>query len=178
MDLAEFLLARIADEEAGAKAAGGAAWRFGAPNAEAEWNPDAEAWRTDYTGVSEAASGEVVVYDEGWPDEEQARHIAHWDPARVLAECEAKRRIVEQHTPEFATVEWPHDQTGKGEAWVCRSCGNRDIDAWLNWRPAMGEAGVLPEGVVPPYVLAPCSTLRVLAQPFADHPDYRQEWKP
>jgi len=29
-----------------------------------------------------------------------ARHIAAWDPARVLAECEAKRQILEYHEPE------------------------------------------------------------------------------
>jgi hypothetical protein len=28
---------------------------------------------------------------------EDRAHIARWDPARVLAECEAKRRIVELH---------------------------------------------------------------------------------
>ena len=27
-------------------------------------------------------------------------------------------------------------------------------------------------------VYLPCPTLRLLASPYADHPDYRQEWKP
>lgn len=31
------------------------------------------------------------------PAQEFADHIARWHPARVLAECEAKRRIVEEH---------------------------------------------------------------------------------
>jgi hypothetical protein len=26
--------------------------------------------------------------------------------------------------------------------------------------------------------LYPCATLRLLAVPYADHPDYRQEWRP
>lgn len=29
--------------------------------------------------------------------ERYAEHIARWNPARVLAECDAKRRIVEEH---------------------------------------------------------------------------------
>jgi hypothetical protein len=52
--------------------------------------------------------------------------------ARVLAECEAKRRIVE-------------------------ACA--DVLAY--------DAEALPQDV-----------LRLLALPYADHPDYRQEWKP
>jgi len=41
-------------------------------------------------------SGEkgTVVYDEGAPWTEQAAHIAAWDPARLLREVEAKRRII------------------------------------------------------------------------------------
>lgn len=107
-----------------------------------------------------------------------AAHIARHDPARVLAEIDAKRRLVSLHEPLWETVEWPHDQNGKGEAQVCKSCGNRDIDSWQNWRPAVGEAGYLPPGVVPPYILAPCQTLRLLALPYAAHPDYRPEWAP
>jgi hypothetical protein len=116
----------------------------------------------------------VVACTRSW----RGLHIALHDPARVLAEVEAKRQLLELHAPEWDTVEWPHDQDGKGHAQVCRSCGNRDIDSWVNWRPLVGEAGALPEGVKPPYVVAPCPTLRLLALPYADHPDYRPEWRP
>lgn len=116
----------------------------------------------------------VVACTRAW----RGVHIARHDPARVLREIGAKRRLLDLHTPEWATVEWPHDQNGKGEAQVCRSCGNRDIDSWVNWRPAVGEAGVLPDGVKPPYVVAPCPTLRLLALPYADRPGYREEWRP
>jgi hypothetical protein len=37
----------------------------------------------------------VVVFDEGSPSEEQAAHIARHDPARVLAEVAAKKRILD-----------------------------------------------------------------------------------
>jgi hypothetical protein len=60
-------------------------------------------------------------------------------PARVLAECEAKRRIVELHSGDSDDM--------------CQSyAGN--------------------------YVYEPCPTLRALASVHADHPDYREEWRP
>jgi hypothetical protein len=77
-------------------------------------------------------------------DEEDARSV-HWEDAgigsddpirsRWLAECEAKRRIVEGMTV-TAEVE------GGG------------------------------------YEIALRDALRALALPFADHPDYREEWRP
>jgi uncharacterized protein DUF6221 len=105
-----------------------------------------------------------------------AVHIAEWDPARVLREIAAKRQLLALHTPEWSIVEWAHDQNGKGEAQVCRSCGNRDIDSWLNWR-RLGD-GDLPEGVKPPYVVAPCQNLRLLALPYEDRPGYQEAWRP
>lgn len=96
----------------------------------------------------------------------------------MLRGVEAKRRIVDEHAPILNSVEWPHDQTGKGEAWICRRCANAENDQ-DNWRPAIGHAGTFPhENFVTSYVLAPCPTLRLLASEFADHPDYRQEWTP
>lgn len=76
----------------------------------------------------------------------QAEHIARWDPNRVLAECDTKRRIIEPHTPErpyAATVD------------LCAECG--------------GENG---------RVAWPCRDLLILALPYSDRPDYREEWKP
>jgi hypothetical protein len=43
--------------------------------------------------------GMVVVFDEGSPSREEAEHIARWDPARVLAEVDAKRRILDEIVP-------------------------------------------------------------------------------
>ena len=55
-------------------------------------------------------------------------------PARVLAECEAKRRIVEL-VGGGSSIHRPGD---------CQDC----------------------------------DVMRLLALPYADHPDYREEWKP
>ncbi|WP_330328153.1 DUF6221 family protein [Streptomyces pseudovenezuelae] len=45
----------------------------------------------------------VVAFDEGSPSEEQAAHIARHDPARVLVEVAAKKKILELY--EAATSE-------------------------------------------------------------------------
>jgi hypothetical protein len=58
-------------------------------------------------------------------------HLIRWNPVRVLAECEAKRRAVVQ----VSDVKW----------------GGYSV------RDAL---------------------LPLLALPYADHPDYRQEWRP
>ncbi len=61
---------------------------------------------------------------------EFAEHVTAWQPARVLAECEAKRQIVEDATGQ-------HTSSVEGYA-----------------------------------------IMRILATVYADHPDYREEWKP
>ena len=101
MDLAEFLLARIAEDEFAAQDSlerGFGGW---------EWLAD--------LGVNFEAR----------------THIVRWHPARVLAECDAKRRIVQC----LAMYE-PHIDTNQDEI------------------------------------------LQLLALPYADHPDYQQEWAP
>jgi len=110
-DLAEFLLARIAEDETGARQAVG--------DGPASWTA-----RPYWFTASLSADIPGVTTDELHLD--HAQHIARWDPARVLAECEAKRRVVmfmsdEYHEPEV---------------------------------------------------------LGLLALPYADHPDYREEWRP
>jgi Family of unknown function (DUF6221) len=87
----------------------------------------------------------------GPPHERTAEHVSHHDPARVLAECTAKRRVV-------------------------LAC--RDI------RPDYHFLGTRPRGMAD-FPLAPSDqhqlaavTLALLALPYADHPEYRPEWRP
>lgn len=106
--LVAFLLARLDEREKVARAASGVHWKRGAPNDAADWDPDEKPWRDDYNGISEAdPPHETVVYDEGRPNDGQLDHIALNDPARVLADVEAKRRIVENPpvSPD-AIAEW------------------------------------------------------------------------
>lgn len=72
-------------------------------------------------------------------------------PARVLAECAAKRAIVELHTP-YGTPQ----VMVYGTITACETCGSVD-DAPHEW---------------------PCETLLALAAVYADHPDYREDWRP
>jgi len=80
MTLVDFLLARIAEDEEAARSA--------ARDNEPVW----DSYGTDGpTGLLE------LGVNEGGP-EAAAEHFERWLPARVLAECEAKRRIVDEHT--------------------------------------------------------------------------------
>lgn len=68
---------------------------------------------------------------------------------RVLADCEAKRRIAEEHALSSDGI-----YTG------CSLCDHN-----------CETGGDL-------YRDGPCNTLRFLAAVYADHPDYRDEWRP
>jgi hypothetical protein len=85
-------------------------------------DPDLDEWLLGEIAVEALAAGRAVDQAAGPPP------AGSWDPARVLAECAAKRRIVS-----FAA-----DLTEEG---------TDDL-------------------------------LRLLALPYADHPGYRQEWRP
>lgn len=121
VNLTEFLLARIAEDEAVARGA-----IEGHPARSASWWDDQD--DEDGPMPSLGIDGSCSL--------QQALHIARFDPARVLAECEAKRRI----------VEW-HSETHECEDGV----------AWM-----------------PQHIFR---TLVVLAQPYADHPDFDPSWR-
>ena len=133
-DLTGFLLARIAEDVAAASLATPGPW----------WGND-QGW--------EDANGEPIIQAPYHPIDatsQDVEHVAKWNPARVLAECEAKRRIVEAHP----------DGHEPGEAVpFCSTCEPEGP-----WNPATHRYQ--------------CPTLRLLALPYADHPDYREEWRP
>ena len=85
-------------------------------------------------------------------DEKRAHYYdplgASIGPARLLAECQAKRAIINLH-----------DQTG---------------ERWTGFPRADQQEHYCIHDQQP----APCPTLRVLASVYADHSDYREEWKP
>ena len=112
MTLTDFILARIAEDEAVASRAGSFA-------------PWSEPFQTDNYG-----------------------HLTV-QPDRVLAECEAKRRIVEWHKPLPGLG---------GYAANCAGC----------WEDG-GEDGA---------PLYPCRNIRWLAAVYADHEDYDESWRP
>jgi Family of unknown function (DUF6221) len=141
--LSEFLLARIADDEA-------VALRL-CPGR----SPDNGHWIANSFEFS------------GAHDRPTTNHIVRHDPARVLAECEAKRKIIAFHESWPTLVQTP----AKFER------DDVDLDnytyrmsqeiAWLTTREYVARFGIDPP-------TAPM--LAALALPYADHPDYLPEW--
>ena len=132
MTITEFLLARITeDEEAANYANTGVRWE--------SWN---RSWDTepqrDIAGGGVRLFTVPEMYDE---------HVARHDPARALAECKAKRRIVELHPPRWQEVERSRK---------------------------MGEDEVRVERVAGPFY---DEELRILASVYANHPEYDQDWR-
>ena len=95
----------------------------------------------------------IAFYARDLNPEAQA-HIVEHDPARVLREIDAKRRIIAEH---------PVD------GWRCATCADpedfdEDVDGDREWS-RHGK-------------YYPCPTLRLLALPYADRPGYREDWRP
>jgi len=154
MTLTEFLLARIAEDAAAAGAAidpdrPGTHWAWFAPDDNAD--PDAPRWlRSTEEFPTVSGVGPLPAFPLGFeflaePSTAMA-HIARHDPARVLAECAAKRRIVRRAQAAESALREP--DLDDGTYFIRRSC--RD-----SWVLALGD----------------------LALPYADHPDYREEWR-
>lgn len=113
-------------------------------------------WRYDGQHVVAEAEGDMVA--TGSLDEleaERGAHVARHDPARVLAEVEAKRQLVLLHGR--ATLRAGGGAQHFDTTTVCRSCEPSYQFPDQSW---------------------PCPTLRLLALPYAGHPDYREEWRP
>lgn len=154
MTLTEFLHARIAEDEAVARDAGPARWemgyiRAGTPGrwlgieAHIVFDATIEDAIATSSGVAPVGAEIARAFSSRTID-----HIGRHDPARVLAECEAKRRI----------VELADEATG--------------LDAQVD-----GEFRVEPRNeAVEPYVGD--LILRALALPYANHRDHKPEWKP
>lgn len=150
MEITEFLLARIAEDEAMARAAIDP-FVLIEGNERPEWQePDDGAWTQE--GNSPSVNGEALtIYDEGGHHLTHAVHIARWDPKRVLAECASKRVIAEEH------------QSVRDDGW---KSGEEHDYLWC------ASCGSLDDSPVP----FPCFTTQALAAVYSDHPDYRQEW--
>lgn len=117
--MAEFLLARIAEDEAAV---------------------------TESTRRLAPTGHELLEHFGDYGDDE--RWMIEISSGRVLAECEAKRRAVEAYVEA-----WQRDLTGEAALPEGRD--------WL-----LGRRWALHEAV------------QLIALPYADHPDYRKEWRP
>lgn len=61
----------------------------------------------------------VVHYEDAAPDAHQAAHIVNWDPARVLAEIDAKRRIIERYEDALSRQTDPDHSQIAADVQVC-----------------------------------------------------------
>ncbi|MFM9703570.1 DUF6221 family protein [Streptomyces galilaeus] len=91
---------------------------------------------------------------DGW-DKSTTAGLPPAVAARVLREIEAKRQLVKLHGR--ATLHAGGGAQYFDTTTVCRSCEANYQFPELSW---------------------PCTTLRLLALPFADRPGYRKEWRP
>jgi hypothetical protein len=181
MDLTDFLLARIAEDDEAARAATPGPWEWDR-TPRGYWGhqpPDlvTVAKEPPYSDGSVEPLG-VVVSSYGYDadglnvSDEDAEHIARHDPARVLAECDAKRRIVEAEARRRRTKDNVTATSQKApDDWV-------DV-TWMDENFQPHEEHVSQQEFNERFTepAPPSETLRLLALPYADHPDYREEWR-
>lgn len=147
--LMAFLNARLDDDERVARAVGGE-----------QWHADTHIGDEYNIGVVVGSRGERIAscgvesLDDG---DVRAEHIARHDPARELREVEAKRRIMAIHNrradvfPDTAGGTFENCCDGCGYQGYCDDPVTEDVNG--------------------------CPILRLLALPFDQHPDFREEWR-
>lgn len=151
-EVADFLRTRIAERRALAEAATEGPWE-GVVDHHQRGVVDASVWsdKLGYYITEKISSGERHEAD--------ALHIAANDPAAVIADCDAKLAIVDMHPPE----EIPEHSRRSWQGFTIQ-CAS---ESWKVYSDAENR------------VEYPCRTLRLLAQPFAGHPDHKgEEWAP
>lgn len=116
MTITEFLLARIADDEANARAA------------IADDGDSDEGFAGQYAKLIQPPSG--VGLAQGGFGEAAARMIATYAvPRRVLAECEAKRRIVDTSERMMLDADDAENQMSAKERMFAATCAHANLRA-------------------------------------------------
>lgn len=176
MTLTDFLLARYAEDEAVAREAsrhyqepiveGGEHWRWECrddevvvPNFDMEFMQCShEDWSMSLRSVEEypyrsipGVGPSIHLSLESELSPVVAAHITRHDPARVLADIAAKRAVVELHGPTRDNRAFSMRETPEQSCSVC-VMAHADMDCENEpW---------------------PCPTLRALALPYRDHPEF------
>jgi len=166
MTITEFLRARIAEDEQAANEATDGPWRYDPTKVNA-------IDRGEAVFAGETGANATTIASTGPPYDMQsmfdAVHIARHDPARVLAGCEAKRKIIAFHESWPTLVQMPAKfepiKDGDLDNYTYRM--SQEI-AWLTTREYVARFGIDPP-------TAPM--LAALALIYSDHPDYDEEWR-
>lgn len=151
--LVEFLRARLDEDKRRAQRGyyGDTHWKMWTAGAHlAAWRT----WRLRFPREQwDAAANDAIA--DATRDALRERVTAHEADrsARALADVEAKRQIAEIHQVVGGFTDEDMTDLGPG----CSECG---------YSAAYSDRGGW------------CETLRLLAEPYASHPDYREEWKP
>ena len=99
MTLTEFLLARIAEDEAVAHAA---------------QHQDQPTWRADFHSMDAMGPKFSVLGSSGqFRSSDVVDHVVRFQPSRVLAECEAKRALINEYGKVQAAI-----AQGDGTEWT------------------------------------------------------------
>lgn len=105
-------------------------------------------------GLVEAAANALLADEEAMQEwnnpssEAVARLHGLFDPKATLREVESKRELLDLHTPQSVNF----------DEWACVSCAPAGLQ-----HETRDEAA--------------CRTLRLLAELYADHPDYDESWR-
>lgn len=134
MELVDFLRARLDEDEAAARRAGDSFRQIGE------------------TGVIVATEGDRAeeCASANWAG--IAEHIVRHDPARVLAEVEAKRQLTARGGP-FCTSN-------------CDEPGNEPMDPDTNWTTPLEHH----------FGCGAHEAAKLFARPYRDHPDFDPAW--
>jgi hypothetical protein len=159
-DIAAFISARLEEDEAYAL------------EAAKEFGPD---WIEIWSGTVDLSANlplrqrqQVATWDAHVPtnDSRVSRHMVRHDPARVLREVAAKRRVLARHGAERwpqgfppAAYELPEGYEGPLTAY-CDTCSTTNTEGLDNY-----------------YEPWPCGTVKDLASVHEDSPDYEQAWR-
>lgn len=127
------------------------------------WRVTSDGYLADDAGVQAIGPWDTSVGD--------VEHIARWDPKRVLdevtlerADIDAKRAILDLHAPQptgYVDGVYYHGEAGQLQ---CEHCAEQ----------CHSHSGVSCDMPDAPW---PCPTVRLLAQPYAGRPGWREEWR-
>ena len=110
----------------------------------------------DESTAQRAIDGHDADFDWGNGITADGRQAARWNPWRVLNSCVGKRLILAAHHDVGRGTDRRDGEDDVVVAHTCSSCGQVDEHA-IAW---------------------PCYTVRIMALDWAEHVDYRSEWRP
>lgn len=150
-DLATFVLARIAEDKLAVQS---------------QW-----IWMTERHGPDYWIRGQGAPTNDDWQYKTDRDGDLHVSPRRVLADCEARRRIVDLTPPQV-----PHYRDPERE-W--ESCPRERSAAYCKGTDLThGPDAPCDCGADEANAHGGPMILRLLAAPYEGHPDYRPEWTP